>query len=700
MIPGKFSNTICLIFNSKKVKPLFVIAVSMCIILTACSTGMKKDKPAKTEDFRFLLEQFADLKVMRYQVPGFDSLSLKQKELIYYLSKAALCGRDIIFDQNGRYNLAIRRSLETIYQTYSGEKSGKDWEAFVVYLKRVWFSNGIYHHYGSEKFLPGFDKGYFEILVKKSDQSRFPVRAGQSVESLMAELIPVMYDPSVLPKKVNLDSGVDKVKTSAVNFYEGVTEVEVDAYYEKMKQPDPKEPLSLGINSKLVKQDGKLIEKVWKVGGMYSPAIEKIVFWLEKAQTVAENDQQKAWIGKLIEYYKTGDLKTWDDYNVLWASDLVSNVDVVNGFIETYEDPLDRKATWEAVVDFKDVAATKRAETISSNAQWFEDHSPVDPRFRKKQVKGVSAKVITVAQLGGDCYPSTPIGINLPNADWIRKDHGSKSVTMENITYAYDQAALGNGMLEEFAMTAEEQELARKYGSLASNVHTDLHECLGHGSGQLLPGVNGSALKSYQSTLEEARADLFALYYIMDPKMVELGVIPTLDAARAEYNSYIRNSLITQLCRIEPGKNIEESHMRNRQLIARWCYEKGKASRVISFEVKNGKTYVVINDFDKLRNLFGELLAEIQRIKSEGDFPAGKSLVEEYGVKVDQKLHTEVLERFRKLNVAPYGGFINPVFTLVESKGAITDVKIEYPEDYAGQMIEYSTRYSFLPTWN
>ncbi|NVO20385.1 MAG: dihydrofolate reductase [Bacteroidetes bacterium] len=672
----------------------------MTIILNSCNQPKKEDSSSKPVEFKFLLEQFADLKIMRYQVPGFESLDLKQKELIYYLSQAAISGRDIIFDQNGRYNLAIRRTMENIYSTYSGDKSSEEWKNFVVYLKRIWFSNGIYHHYGSEKFLPSFSQDYFMELVKNTDQSKFPVRPGQSVDQLIAELIPFIFDPNVLPKKVNLETGTDLVKTSAVNFYDGLSEEEVEGFYKGMAQPNPQEPLSFGINSKLVKENGKLMEKVWKIGGMYSSAIEKIVFWLNKATEVAENEQQKQWLEELISYYQTGDLKTWDKYNVLWVSDHISNVDVVNGFIENYEDPLGRKATWESVVDFKDIEATKRAETISANAQWFEDHSPVDPGFRKKQVKGVSAKVITVAQLGGDCYPSTPIGINLPNADWIRKEHGSKSVTMENITYAYDQAALGNGMLEEFAFTAEEQELAKKYGSLASNVHTDLHECLGHGSGQLLPGTSSEALKNYQSTLEEARADLFALYFIMDPKMVQLGVIPSEGSAKAEYNAYIRNGLITQLCRIERGKNIEEAHMRNRQLIAKWCFEHGKESNVIEFVKKENKTFIRINDYNKLRELFGKLLAEIQRIKSEGDFHAGQKLVEDYGVRVDQQLHKEVLERFKKLNVAPYGGFINPTFTLIENDGKVKEVKIDYPIDYATQMMEYSTNYSFLPTWN
>lgn len=671
----------------------------MSILLSSCASRNEKPLADAPQDFKFLVEQFADLKIMRYQVPGFENLTLPQKELVYYLSQAALCGRDIIFDQNGKYNLAIRRTLENIYLTYNGNKESADWQAFEVYLKRVWFSNGIYHHYASDKFLPGISIAYFSELVKNSDQSKFPVKKGQSVDQLITELTPVMFDPEILPKKVNLDSKDDLVLTSAVNFYDGVNEAEVEAFYKKMKQPDPDRPLSFGLNSNVVKEKGKVVEKVWKIGGGYSPAIEKIVFWLEKAMTVAENPEQKATLAKLIEYYKTGNLKTWDDYNILWVEDLKSDIDVVNGFIESYEDPLGRKGTWEALVNYKDKEGTKRAEIISSNAQWFEDHSPVDSRFKKKQVKGVTAKVITAAQLAGDCYPSTPIGINLPNADWIRKEYGSKSVTIENITYAYDQAALGNGMLEEFVLTDEERELSKKYGPLAGNVHTDLHECLGHGSGQLLPGTSSEALRNYQSTLEEARADLFALYYIMDPKMVALKVLPFPDAAKAEYNSYIRNGLLTQLTRIAPGKNIEESHMRNRQLIAKWCFEQGANSNVIEYVKQDGKTYVKINDYAKLRYLFGKLLAEIQRIKSEGDFKAGEALVENYGVKVDQVLHEEVLARFKKLNVAPYGGFMNPVFSLVEKDGKIADVKVVYPMDYAVQMLDYSQNYSYLPSW-
>ena len=670
----------------------------MSLVITA---GMmmscnSKEKKESVKDFKFLVEQFADLKIMRYQVPGFDSLSLNQKKLVYYLSQAALCGRDIIWDQNCKYNLTVRKTLENIYTTYSGEKDGENWKNFEVYLKRVWFSNGIHHHYASDKFIPDFSKEYFQELVRQSDQKGFPLQQGQSVEQLMQELIPVIFDPNVVPKKVNLDAESDMVMTSAVNFYEGVTQKEAEDFYKSMKKQDDPEPISYGLNSKLVKEKGQIIENVWKSGGLYGPAIDKIIFWLEKAITVAENDAQKKGLELLIEYYKTGSLKTWDEYNVIWVKDVDSRVDYVNGFIENYEDPISMKATWESIVNFKDIQATKRPEIISKNAQWFEDHSPVDDKFKKKEVKGVSAKVITTAQLGGDAYPSTPIGINLPNADWIRKEHGSKSVTMDNITFAYDQAAIGNGFLEEFCYSEEERKLAEKYGYLAGNLHTDLHECLGHGSGQLLPGVSSEALKNYQSALEEARADLFALYFIMDPKMVELGVMPNLDVAKAEYNAYIRNGLLTQLTRIQLGKNIEQAHMRNRSLIAHWVYEKGRAEKVIEAKGKLWRTYYVINDYNKLRDLFGELLKEIQRIKSEGDYNAGRLLVEKYGVKVDPKIHKEVLDRFEKLKIAPYGGFINPEYVPVMKGEEIMDVKIEYPDDYAGQMMKYSKEYGLL----
>jgi dipeptidyl-peptidase III len=678
-----------------------LILSSMMGLLISCNGPHKEGLSGEqTDTFKYLVEQFADLKILRYQVPGFDSLSLNQKKLLYYLSQAGLAGRDIIYDQNGKYNLAIRKTLENIVENYKGDRNTSDFQKFMVYAKRVWFSNGIYHHYGSEKFLPEISKEYFTGLVKESSPESLPVLSGESVDAFLARIMPVMFDPQILPKKVSLDNSKDLVLNSAVNFYDGVNQQEVEKFYNATVNPKDMTPVSYGLNSKLVKENGKIVEKVYKIDGVYGPAIKEIVKWLTKASEVAENSQQKAVIEKLIEYYKTGDLKTWDDYNVLWVKDLSSQVDFVNGFIENYEDPLSRKATWESIVNFKNIEATKRTEIISANAQWFEDHSPIDPRFRKKEVKGVSAKVITAVLISGDDGPSTAIGINLPNADWIRKEHGSKSVTIENFTYAYDKAAQGNGMLEEFSFDQNEIDLIKKYGFLTDNLHTDMHECLGHGSGQLLPDVSSDALKNFQSTLEEARADLFALYYLMDPKMVELKLIPDTTAAEAEYIKYIRNGLFTQLTRIQPGKNIEESHMRNRQLIAKWCFEKGKADNVIEKKTKEGKTYFVINDYGKLRKLFGQLLGEIQRIKSEGNFEAGKALVENYGVKVDPELHKEVLERYKKLNLAPYAGFINPELVPVEKNGEIVDVKVIYPLNFTGQMMKYGKDHSFLPVNN
>lgn len=683
-------------------KYVFLTLASMSFIISACN--QQPSKEVKTEEFKFLLEQFADLKIMRYQVPGFDSLTLQQKELVYYLSQAAIAGRDILFDQNYKYNLAIRRTLENIVENYKGDRNSEDFQLFMVYTKRVWFSNGIHHHYSKDKFLPGIGPDYLAFLIRETKEGSFPLREGQTLDDFIAEIVPVIFDSNIAPKAVSQEAGKDLLANSACNFYEGVTEKEAEDFYMTLKTNALKNGtdtlLSFGLNSKLVKRSGMIREDVYKIGGLYSKAIEQIVFWLNKAASVAENPYQKKVIESLVSYYQTGDLRTWDEYNVLWVKDLDSHIDFVNGFIENYGDPMGLKATWESIVNFKDVVATKRAETISGNARWFEDNSPVDPKFRKKEVKGVSAKVITVAQLGGDCYPSTPIGINLPNADWIRKEYGSKSVTIENITYAYEQAAIGNGMIEEFAGSPEEIELAKKYGSLAGNLHTDLHECLGHGSGQLMPGTRGDELKNYGSPLEEARADLFALYYIADPKMIEIGLFNNEGVYKAEYNSYIRNGLITQLTRIQPGKNIEQAHMRCRQLIAGWCYEKGKDRKVIEMISRDGKSFVKINDYKALRLLFGQMLAEIQRIKSEGDFDAGRDLVEAYGVKVDAKLHQEVLERFAKLKIAPYGGFINPVFVPVTKNGKIVDVKVEYPEDYTGQMLDYSKNHSFLPTFN
>ncbi|MPL87434.1 hypothetical protein SDC9_33434 [bioreactor metagenome] len=678
-----------------------MLSVMTAIAFTAC-TGNKTASPEKAQSFSYEVDKFADLQILRYQVPGFESLTLNQKQLLYHLSQAAIMGRDILFDQNCRYNLAVRRTLEAITENYKGDRSSADYKAMEVYLKRVWFSNGIHHHYGEEKFVPGFSEEFFVSAVKGLDPNAVPVRDGQTVDQFLAELVPVIFDPSVLSKRTVQSGDQDLILASANNYYGGgITQHEVEAFYDKMKDPKDETPISYGLNSRLVKEDGKIVEKVWKVGGLYTQAIEKIVAELQLAVPFAENENQKKVIETLISYYKTGDLKEFDAYAVLWVKDTVSEVDFINGFTETYGDPLGMKASWESTVNFVNKEATKRTIVISNNAQWFEDNSPVDSRFKKKEVKGVSAKVITVAMLGGDCYPATPIGINLPNADWIRKDHGSKSVTIENITEAYDKASQGSGFNEEFVWSDKEREALKTYGFLTDNLHTDLHECLGHGSGQLLPGVASDALKAYSSTLEETRADLFGLYYIADPKLVELGLVPDAEAYKAEYYKYIMNGLMSQLVRIELGKNVEEAHMRNRQLIAKWAFEQGKADNVIELKKKEGKTYVVVNDYAKLRELFGKLLAEVQRIKSEGDFAAGKKLVEDYAVKVDPKLHAEVLKRYAALNLAPYKGFVNPVMKLVKNeKGEVTDVTLDYTEGYTQQMMRYGKEYSFLPTYN
>lgn len=676
------------------------IAMILMMSMTLFSCKEQGKQTQEQQEFAFQVDRFADIRIMRYQIPEFESLSLQQKELVYYLSQAALCGRDIIFDQNFKHNLTIRRTLETIYENYNGDRTTPEFKEFEVYLKRVWFANGIHHHYSGDKFDPGFSAAYFATLVNASAEGTFPLLEGESLEGLVNRLTPILFDPTVAPKRISQDAGNDLILASAGNYYEGVNQQEAEGFYNAMKDPTDPRPISYGLNSKLVKENGTVMEKIYKSGGMYGAAIDQIVFWLEKAAGVAENELQERVIRSLISYYQSGDLKTFDEYNILWLEDNQSMVDFVNGFIEVYGDPMGMKASWEAVVNFRNVAATQRTEVISANAQWFEDNSPVDARFKKKEVKGVSAKVITVAQLGGDCYPSTPIGINLPNADWIRKEHGSKSVTMDNITYAYDQAAMGNGFMEEFAATPEEIQRAEKYGYLASSLHTDMHECLGHGSGQILPGVSTEAMRNYHSPLEESRADLFALYYLMDPKMIELGLYDTDEVAKAAYDSFIRNGLMTQLTRIQPGKDIEQAHMRSRQLIAAWCYNKGSQDNVIERYVKEGKTFVKINDYQKLRDLFGQLLAEVQRIKSEGDYEAGKALVESFGVKVDPGLHQEILARYEKLNLAPYGGFMNPVLVPVEENGKMTDVRVEYPMDYAAQMMLYSKNYSFLPAYN
>ncbi len=668
------------------------------MILPVCGETPEKGKLA--DKFHYTVEQFADLQILRYQVPGFEELSLQQKELVYYLAQAALEGRDILFDQNGKYNLTIRRMLEAVYINYKGDKTASDFKAMEVYLKRVWFSSGIHHHYGAEKFVPGFSQDFFRREVLALDQSLLPLQKGQTPEQLCELVFSVIFDPEVLPKRVNQNDGEDLLLTSACNYYSGVTQSEAEAFYTKKKNPKDETPVSYGLNSRLVKENRWLYEKVWKVGGLYSPAIERIVYWLKKAEKVAENKDQKAVISKLISFYKKGDLEMFDDYCILWLKDTDSRIDFVNGFTETYGDPLGMKASWESLVNFKDLEATRRTETISSNAQWFETNSPVDDAYKKEEVKGVSAKVITAAILAGDLYPATAIGINLPNSNWIRSMHGSKSVTIGNITDAYNKAAHGSGFNEEFVYSDTEKQLIDAYGDLTGDLHTDLHECLGHGSGKLLPGVDPDALKAYGATIEEARADLFGLYYVADPKLIELGLTPDGEAYKAEYYSFLMNGLMTQLVRIAPGNNIEEAHMRNRQLIARWVFEKGKAGNVVEMRKKDGKTYVVVNDYAGLRALFGELLREVQQIKSTGDFEAARALVEAYAVKVDPALHAEVLERYKQLNLSPYKGFVNPVYTLVKEKGKVVDVAVTYDEEYTDQMLRYSRDYSVLPSIN
>lgn len=677
------------------------IAMVITTALAVSSCDGTKTSGKSTDNFDYTVEQFADLQILRYQVPGFDQLSLKQKELIYYLSEAALYGRDILFDQNGKYNLLIRRTLEAVYENYQGNRNSTDFTNFEIYLKRVWFANGVHHHYGMEKFIPGFSEEFFRNEINKLNKSLLPLTDGQSVEQLCDLIFPVIFDPLIMPKRVNQAAGEDVVLTSACNYYEGVTQKEAEKFYNTLKDSADTTPVSYGLNSRLVKENGEIKEKVWKIGGLYTHSLEKIVFWLKKAESVAENEAQKLVINKLIEYYQTGNLKTFDDYAILWVKDLDSRIDFVNGFTETYGDPLGMKASWESLVNFKDLEATHRTELISNNAQWFEDHFPVENRFKKEEVKGVSAKVITAAILAGDLYPATAIGINLPNSNWIRSVYGSKSVTIGNITDAYNKAAHGNGFNEEFVYSDEERELIDKYGDLTSNLHTDLHECLGHGSGKLLPGVDPDGLKAYGSTIEETRADLFGLYYIADSRLIELGLTPNEEAFKAEYYTYLMNGLMTQLVRIEPGNNIEEAHMRNRQLIARWIYEKGKTNKVVEIVQKDGKSFVVINDYQRVRQLVGELLAEVQRIKSTGDLDAARNLVETYAVKVDPVLHQEILTRYKKLNLSPYKGFINPVYeTVVDRNGNITDVKVSYTEGYTEQMLRYSKKYATLPSYN
>ena len=646
-------------------------------------------------EFKYLVETFADLRIVRYRIPEWENLTLQQKEYLYYLGEAAKCGRDILFDQNYKHNLCIRKTLEAILNTYQGDREGDDFQKFTVYAKRVFFSNGIHHHYAEDKFFPEVSEACFAELVRNSDISQMPINKDETVEEFFDFLIPIVFSPEIAP--VRRSSEEDIIENSAVNFYEGdLTKAEVEAFYATQHKEGDERPVSYGLNSRLVKENGTIYEKVYRADGLYGEAIKAIVGWLEKANAVAENEAQRHYTQLLIDYYKTGDLKTWDEYNIAWVQDNASHIDFVNGFIEDYGDPMGMKATWESVVDFKDLEATKRSNTISENAQWFEDHSPVDPRFKKAECKGVSAKSIIVTTLGGDCFPSPPIGINLPNADWIRKEYGSKSVTITNLMTAYDKAAEENpkSALKEFAYSEEEVELCKKYGPDASVVHTNLHECLGHGSGKLLPTTSPNALKEFSSTLEEARADLFGLYYIADPKMVELGIMPDNEAYKAEYCGFIRNGLMTQLARVELGKDVTESHMQNRKLVAEWCFEHG--GNVIERKIRDGKTYFIINDFEALRQLFGQLLAEVQRIKSEGDYAAGKALVERYAVKVDLTLHKEVKERYNALGLKPYGGFINPEIVPVKKDGQVVDYQVEYPMDFLAQHLEYGRKYSFL----
>lgn len=645
---------------------------------------------ATKSDFNYVVDRFADIEVLRYKVPGFEDLSLNQKKLIYYLTEAGIMGRDILWDQNGKYNLPIRQLLEGVYTNYSGDKNDKEFQAFEKYMKQLWFGNGIHHHYSMDKFAPEFSKTWLQKQIDLLPPDKMPA----NIDTLMR----VIFDSEFMSKRVNQAEGADLITTSANNMYEGVTQPEVEAYYAALKDTTDLTPISYGLNARVTKDaNGNVVEQVYRVGGLYSPAIERIVELLNKAKQYAETPKQATVIDKLVEFYTTGSLKTFDDYSILWVEDTDPQVDFINGFIESYGDPLGMTGSYESIVNFKNIPASHRTEVISRNAQWFENNSPVDPRFRKDKVKGVTAKVITAAILAGDSYPSTPIGINLPNANWIRAAHGSKSVTIENITQAYDEAAHGNGFNEEFVPDAAMRDLMDKYLFVTDNLHTDLHECLGHASGRLLPGVDPDALKAHGSTLEEARADLFALYYLADPKLIELGLIDNADAYKAQYYKYILNGLMTQLMRIEPGKDIEEAHMRNRKLISEWCMAKGKDAKVIELYDQDGKTYVRINDYEALRNLFGELLGEIQRIKSEGDYEAGRDLVENYGVKVDPKLHAQVLDRYAHLNIAPYKGFVNPVYSPVtDADGNITDITVSYDEDYITQHLRYSRDYSPL----
>ena len=668
-----------------------LIACGAAVSMAACGNGASQE-----DSFRYLIDEFADIKIMRYRIPGWDSLSLQQKQYVYHLGEAAKYGRDIIWMQNYRYNLPVRHLVEDILDRYDGDRECEEFRKFTVYAKRLFFSNGMHHHYAEDKFFPECSREYFASLLSAVGDDGSYI---DPEDSTQVDLIEVIYNPEIAPQRKSTDRSGDIVKQSAVNYYKGVTRDEAERFYAAMVDPADSTPVSYGLNSRLVKDaDSTIREEVYKVGGLYGPALEKICGELRKAAFYAENDVQKKYIDLLIDYYMTGDLNLWDEYNIEWLRDTAGTVDFVNGFVEDYNDPLGRKASWESVVNIKDHEASRRTETISSNAQWFEDHSPVDPRFRKEQVKGISAKVIDATTLGGDCYPSTPIGINLPNADWIRKDYGSKSVTIANITHAYNLAALEspNSILAEFAWDEEEVAMAKKYLSITDEVHTDLHECLGHGSGQLLPGVSANALGEYNSTLEETRADLFGLYYIADPKLVELGILPDGEAYKVQYANYIRNGLMVQFTRVELGRQNTEAHMQNRKLIAEWCYENGLEDNVIEKKVRDGKTYFTVNDFEALRGLFGRLLGEVQRIKSEGDYEAGKALVEKYAVNIDPELHREVKERYAALGLKPYGGFVNPEIVPVEENGRVVDYRIEYVDDYLGQMLHYGRSYSTL----
>lgn len=676
-------------------KAILLITLSLILLSISC-----KDKTeVKTDNFMYEVDEFADIQILRYKVPEFENLSLKQKELVYYLSMAALEGRDILYDQNNKYNLAIRRLLEAIYENYDEDKNSTEYKNFETYLKRVWFSNGIHHHYGEDKFVPEFSETFFVEQINKLPDAQLPLKEGQNKNDFITEISKVVFNKDYMAKKVNQKG--DVIKNSANNYYgDEISQQEVIDFYKNKSTATDKTPPSHGLNSRLVKEDGKLVEKVWKQDGLYTEAISKIIYWLQKAESVAENDQQKDVINKLIQFYKTGDLKIYDDYSIAWVKD-DSRIDFVNGFTEVYGDALGIKASWESIVNFKNEEATKRTTIISNNAQWFEDNSPVDPQFKKDKVVGVTAKVITAAQLGGDCYPATPIGVNLPNSNWIRAQHGSKSVTIENIMEAYDQASKHTGMGKEFIWSDTELELIDKYGFMTDVLHTDLHECLGHGSGKILESTRTNALGEFHSTIEETRADLFGLYFIADPKIVELGILPNNEAYKAEYYKFMMNGLMTQLVRIEPGKNIEEAHMRNRQLIAKWVLEHGAKDKVVEYKEKDGKTYVVINDYEKLRSLFGKLLAEIQRITSEGDIDSAKILVDQYAVNVDQSLLQEVLTRYQALNLKPYKGFVNPTYIpVMDEKDQIIDIKVSYDENYVDQMKRYSKEFSTLPTYN